>query len=292
MFFLKHRQKILQIVNLFFLQVQSVDRKRTSQFASKSMIKQVKQSEKSMETSWMDGSMTVETALVFPLFIFVLYAVFCVSQLFIASHEIHNGLVETARYAAKYAYSQKDMLTSQMSLNWKFTKYVDDTCLANIKGGAKRVRISVTEEEGKKGVLRLQADAKLMLAIPFLGTYKMHLQEVVYQKKFIGYIEGAMDCEQEGYVYVAETGSVYHTSLSCTHICLQIVPAASLADIGQRKCCQRCMKEGRLQGEYAAVYGDCIHNNLNCSGIKRTIRVIKKEQIGDMPQCSKCAGQN
>lgn len=202
---------------------------------------------------------------------------------------MQNGLVETARYAAKYAYAKKETATSQQILKWQFMKYADESCLTQIRGGAKRIRISLHEEEAKEGMLCLKADAKLTLTIPLLGDYTIPLQEVVHQKKFIGFVEGEKTGEESDYVYIAETGSVYHTSLSCTHICIQIVPASSIANIGQRTCCKHCMKDGKLHGNYATIYGDCIHNNINCSGIKRTVRVVKKEQVSGMPLCTKCA---
>ena len=281
MFFFKLEKYINQFISInrrlyIEFQVQSKTQKRTSQFASKIIQKR-------------DGSMTVEAALVFPLFLFALYVVLCVSHILITSHEIQNGLTETARYAAKYAYTEKESVMSESVLKWQFMKYVDEESLFYISGKAKGMRIMCCGEDRNEDVIRLQADAKLTLAIPFFSTYKIPIQEVVYQKKFIGYRDGESGIETGEYVYVAETGSVYHTSLSCSHICIQVIPASAVTQLDKRTCCKHCMKDGRLHGDYATIYGDCIHNNINCSGIKRTIRLVKKEQITGMPMCTKCA---
>lgn len=97
-------------------------------------------------------------------------------------------------------------------------------------------------------------------------------------------------------VYVAAHGTVYHTDLQCTHIKLSIqqVGSATVDDLrnnGGEKyhSCENC---GSAAGSlvYITQEGNRYHSTLECSGLKRTIREVSVEELGDMRACSKCGG--
>ena len=263
MFFLKKR-----ILFCKKLQVQSMQRmKRTSQSASN------------------QGSVTVEAALVVPLFLFFLYAVFGIYQVLFASQEIYSGLLETARYVAKYSYVSK---SDSATIRLQFSKYVKDADLWMIKGGTLGVQLSKSECNRNDNRIILRARAQCKIAVPVIGTYLVPIKEMVSQKAFLGFSEE--DNFQNGeYVYVAEYAQVYHTDPSCSHICLKIVPVSELSQYPDKRMCRHCMKDGKIKGDYVTIYGDCIHSDCNCSGLKRTVRLCHKEDVNGMPLCSKCA---
>ena len=39
---------------------------------------------------------------------------------------------------------------------------------------------------------------------------------------------------------------------------------------------------------YITPYGDRYHKEKDCAGLRRSIRKLKKSQVGDLPACSKC----
>jgi hypothetical protein len=105
--------------------------------------------------------------------------------------------------------------------------------------------------------------------------------------------------EAEDYVYIAETGTVYHESKDCTHLKLSITKVnRSTLDTqrnssgGRFSACEICKPE-RIKQEYYYItkQGDRYHCNANCSGLKRTIKVIKRSEVGDRRSCTRCGKQ-
>lgn len=97
-------------------------------------------------------------------------------------------------------------------------------------------------------------------------------------------------------VYVAENGRVYHTDENCTHIRLSIrrVSRASLEGTrnaygGRYHACEHC--GGGSGGEvYITSDGNRYHSSLHCSGLRRTVREISVEEVGNLRPCSRCGG--
>ena len=108
--------------------------------------------------------------------------------------------------------------------------------------------------------------------------------------------ESATDGEE--YVYLAENGSVYHVKINCTylHLGIQETNASKLQTARNRsggiyKPCESCMKKGQAvpgMQLYITPYGDRYHQTKDCSGLRRTVRKVKKSQVGGLPPCSKC----
>jgi len=119
----------------------------------------------------------------------------------------------------------------------------------------------------------------------------------VPKKKIAGDDENEDEDDDEVYVYIAETGQVYHMDRNCTYIKLSI-KEASYSEIGSLRStsggkyyeCSICKKNGQAGSKvYITDYGDVYHYTLQCSGIKRTVSVIKLSEAGDRRPCSRCA---
>lgn len=101
------------------------------------------------------------------------------------------------------------------------------------------------------------------------------------------------------YVYVTDNRSVYHTSASCTHLDLTIHAASASAaksmknEYGERyHACEKCAAAGTGSVVYITPYGDCWHASADCSGLKRSIRLVNKDEVeGALCQCSRCAAK-
>ena len=261
------------------------------------------------------GSITVEAACVFPLFLFVMYAILTICQMLITTNEIHSALTETARYAAKYDYVQQhknragenreeknsengseikenditDIIINKSVLQWQFRKYLDKTKLWHIKGGTAGISLAKSQLDSDDNMLQLRADATICISLPLIKDFTIPVQEEIRQKAFLGY-DNTTSLDSGDYVYVAQTGEVYHTDLSCSHICIKIIAKSEL-DSTNKKYCKHCMKDKVIEGDCVTLYGDCLHSDINCSSLKRTIRLVRKDQINHLPLCQKCAGK-
>lgn len=100
--------------------------------------------------------------------------------------------------------------------------------------------------------------------------------------------------QEEEVVYVTKTGTVYHDSLSCSHLKLSVreVSVSQLdklrnEDRAKYYPCEFC---GDRKGStvYITNYGNRYHVSRNCSGIRRDIRSIPISQVGERGLCSRC----
>lgn len=102
--------------------------------------------------------------------------------------------------------------------------------------------------------------------------------------------------EPEPMVYMTETGSVYHSSLGCSYLNLSIDQvsakraAAMKNDYGETyTACETCSRGQAPAGTvYITRKGSHYHNSETCSGLKRTVRLVKKSDAGACHACSRC----
>lgn len=106
------------------------------------------------------------------------------------------------------------------------------------------------------------------------------------------------DGEAENMVYVTASGSVYHKKLNCSHLNLSVSKVAGASVSAKRNeygekyhPCESC---SRNQQPGSAVYitksGNRYHNDKNCSGLKRSVRLVKESEVGDLHPCKRCGG--
>ena len=97
-------------------------------------------------------------------------------------------------------------------------------------------------------------------------------------------------------VYVTVTGTVFHRSLGCRYLNLSLtsIPASEIATRrnssgGRYEPCELCVGSGGPAGlVYITKKGNRYHNSQNCSGLKRTIRIVRESDVAGMRACSNC----
>ncbi len=97
-------------------------------------------------------------------------------------------------------------------------------------------------------------------------------------------------------VYVTETGEVYHTNAECTHLKLSI-QQVGWWEMWQRKnmygdqysACEKCCNQPQTDCVYITEQGNCYHYVNNCPGLKRTIVCMTISEVGQMRLCQRCA---
>lgn len=102
--------------------------------------------------------------------------------------------------------------------------------------------------------------------------------------------------EPEKMVYVTESGTVYHRNLGCRYLKVSVnqISGSSLAharnDSGQKYSpCETCSRNQKPSGVvYVTSSGNRYHNTAACSGLKRTVKLVKESQLGGMHACSSC----
>ena len=97
-------------------------------------------------------------------------------------------------------------------------------------------------------------------------------------------------------VYVTESGSVYHRNPGCSYlnVSLKQIPGSAVKSAGNQygehySACEICSRNQNPAGVvYVTERGNRYHNLESCSGLKRTVRLVKASSVQEMGVCSRC----
>lgn len=244
------------------------------------------------------GSLTFETAVCLPVFMFCMYAFIVFCRIIAVRTVIYEAAaVEASEYLAEYAYlSEKEDALQYSNIfvaNEKIDDYIDDKELVEryISGGISGIKLTGTGIPDENGMIRLTVRYKVRFYIPILGSFEKTYSDTVRQKAYIGYkgTDEEEDSPDEIYVYVAENGEVYHHSRGCTYLYHHTsLMRRNTAENSGYEPCSYC--HASTSGSYVFVTGDGekYHSSPNCSRLLRTVRRVKLSEVGGLPECHKC----
>lgn len=113
-------------------------------------------------------------------------------------------------------------------------------------------------------------------------------------RAWTGYDVETDKAEEEEMVYITEYGEVYHLTKSCSYLTLsiravdiEIVEKLRNADGCCFYICEECGKKC-TNTVFVTSYGNRYHATLQCSGLKRTIQGIPLSKVGNRTVCKKC----
>ncbi len=166
-------------------------------------------------------------------------------------------------------------------------------CEAWIKGGTQGISLLGSHVNSQKSCISIYANYDFKPFISLTGK-TIHMTNRFYAKLWTGYI--IQPAAAEGYVYITEYGSVYHLSTECTHLRLSIksITAEDLKTARNEydkkyDICEKCCGKTPKKAYYIAVKGDCYHEEINCSGLKRTIKCVPESEVEGWKACQRCA---
>lgn len=236
-----------------------------------------------------DASLTVEAAMALPLFLFLMAVFLFWIQFYRTQEESMGRLNKNLRAAAQYAYAATMLETGWM-------------------GGGDG------EQQWENTRITMVDASVLHIPLPIAGGDHFFVRKA-YARPFTGRRYAGRETgekEEDPLVYVAETGTVYHTNQGCTHLRLSIESVA-LDSVQERRNqdgaiyypCERCTGDGAVDGgqggerqETGLVYitreGNRYHYSLGCSGLTRRIRSMRKTEAESQGRrlCSRCTGKN
>ena len=212
------------------------------------------------------GSLTVEAALILPLFLFAALALLSVMDMLTRFMDTELKLYQTARAAAVYGYGASDYISGREG-DW--------------------IRLKVVYPLKSRG----NRFSRLLLVENHVNV---HI--------FNGYGTQALTPgeEREEYVYITTAEEVYHRRRSCPHLNVS-VRAVSGRTVGSRRnedgsrfhLCRYCGRgyspQQAVEGQvYVTDYGGLYHTRINCPDLKRTIRVIPLSEAAGRRPCRDC----
>lgn len=202
------------------------------------------------------ASMTIEAALVLPLFVFAVMNLMSFIEIYREQSNRNMSLHETVKEMAVLGAATK--ITGE------------DECIDIVYP------------------YRVEPYAAVVGFSDFLMFSRMRT------RAWTGYDNEAAQPDEEDKVYVTEYGEVYHYSKSCAYLKLSI-RAVDLDYIEKLRnadgsCYYACEECGRkcTSTVFVTSYGNRYHATLQCSGLKRTIQEIPLSQVGSRTACKKC----
>ncbi len=208
------------------------------------------------------ASLTVETAIVFPLFFFSVVALIYMIMWFSTAENIQKGLVNEARTVAALSYTH-------------------------------------LHEENDEEEITLYRNYFMKMECPVLSLVKLKLKQGVYMRRFTG-VDYISDEEDSEIVYITANGSVYHRNSACTYIKVS-TEKVLYSDIGYKRNksgskyrrCTKCIgKNYDITGPdkvvYISRYGNHYHITDTCTAISRNVMAVKLNEVYDRRVCSKC----
>ena len=207
------------------------------------------------------ASLTVEAAFVLPLFFCGVVSMLSFMDVYKIQTEHLSKLCQNAKSAGMYAYAAGGSNTEDITLP------------------------DIYKYEPVSGIIPLPA-------IWMHNTVKVHAWTGADRG------DGGNDGDEkpEKMVFVTASGSVYHEKWDCRHLNLSVSKAAGENIASMRNeygekyhACESCSK-GKKPGNtvYITKTGNRYHNHKNCSGLKRSIRLVKESDVGNLHACKRC----
>lgn len=251
------------------------------------------------------ASLTLETAMVFPIFLFCMTAVLQYGNVMEQAARFSGALSETGKHMAVTAYLTKyggniDE-AGEFAIGALSTAYAQNSVLKTsgdtsaVKNANLLLSSFLEDDEMIDLVLTYQIRSPIM-GIKLPGSIFLQRARVRAWtgRNTASETEEGKDKAETEYVYVTATGRVYHEDLECTHLKLSVrmTDKASLESLRNNNgaiyhACEKC---GAQAGDtvYITSEGNRYHSSLSCSGLKRTVKQVSKEEAGNMNACSKC----
>ncbi len=241
--------------------------------------------------TFLDGSLTLEAALSLPMFLFAvgmaLYLFVMLQVQYAVGEALDRAVAETALL--------REVSVGKVENLVKASFYKE---LAGQKGSLSKIELGVAGfswKGTKVGGSHIQAQVSYQVKFPFgyFGKRRLKFSNQCKMRRWTGFQEGGGGSVMQEWVYITPAQTVYHTRRSCTHLKLSVksVSSANLKALKKYGACGHCAKgEGRGAVVYLTEEGDCYHYKIHCSGLKRTVYMVRKEEAGGRPPCSRCGG--
>lgn len=240
------------------------------------------------------GSLTVEAAVIVPLITGFFLSILFFFRIFLVQIAVEEALFLVGRTIAVESCLVESDATLYISAEalLKSTLLEEENIERYVIGGVLGVSLLESEFVGKE--IELTADYYVKVPFDIFGSRGIWLTSKNTFKKWMGDLYSGS--EEGEWVYITETGTVYHKDTNCRSLDLHIQEGilSEMSQVrgsnGQRYyACGRCA--GGLsdsEAVYYTDYGRLYHGALTCSALKRTILRVQLSLVGERPPCSFC----
>lgn len=248
-----------------------------------------------------DGYLTIESALVIPVFLFVIISILYVFIMLGTDVEIYRAMKDTStdiEYIEALLSPSNDAAGRDLAIKVGITKNLGSNFFKEniIKGGLEGIDVSDSTYDKSEGVLDIVAEYKYQVPYiaPTIGLLKR--KQRFKCRLYTGINLCNSEEHEEKYVYVTKSGSVYHLDRDCSYLKLNIsnVFYDDIDDLrnkwGEKYYpCDRCVDNKNIPGiVYVTEDGNRYHSSLECFCISRDVTIKKLSEVGGLRACSRC----
>lgn len=240
-----------------------------------------------------NGSYTLEAAVIFPLFAGFLVSILFFFRVIQVETGVGAALSYSSRMTAIACSATDSSVISVGTAHALFLKEISNQEVIEdyVSGG--KLGISLLESSLEGDDVKLLARYKVKLPIKFFSVDGIWIEQHSNSHKWTGKNIGN---EDDPYVYYTKYGTVYHTSQQCKYLDLSI-RSVKITQIGvlrnksghKYSSCSCKAAINKNEGTvYITDYGTEYHGKLGCRDLKRTVMMVHLSEVGDKKQCSKC----
>jgi hypothetical protein len=243
------------------------------------------------------GSLTLEAAFVLPLSLFFLLVLLSFFYVLRVQMKVQRAMEYVVGDVTGMAvYDTDTPLSSQALGNWYIERKIREE-LADVEW-LEQISFRGNELNLQQSMVDVMVTYSVRIPSVMFPVPALHLHQRCRRKLWTGVSQKNEPAEAEDeFVYITETGTVYHRSRECSYLKLSVrgVSSSALGALRNEsgeiyRPCELCRPEG-CEVVYITESGNRYHKSLDCSGLKRQIRAIFITEVGDRTPCSRCGGE-
>lgn len=251
-----------------------------------------------------EAGMTVEAAVVLPLFLYFLLNLSCAIELIRLHGNLQLALWETCGKTAIYGYALCDSDLSPMFtglyiknqlVEYAGKNYLDNAPIKNGSNGLSLWGSDFFSDRDEMDVIVAYtaspwSSRASFTAFSMANRYFAHI--------WTGYEipQNPQEAQKQfDVIYMTETGEVYHENRNCTHLKLSI-REVTRAEAERAKNqwgssyspCEKCRPDTQARQLYITEEGNRYHLSPECPGLKRTVFSVPRSRAAGYRACSRC----
>ena len=240
------------------------------------------------------GSMTIEAALVLPIFLFSIFSLISLISVIKIKSCMDIAVCEVGNEIAikKYSEYSGDIFLPAYIKNELGIFLEDNLSEQDRKRLYSKIYvtdISLLEEEE---IVTFRVDYSVIPDFHMLGLCRIKMNTTYYGHSWQG---STSTKQEETMVFISQNASVYHTDKNCTHFNLTIEKILYdnvnnfRNNEGEKydecRFCNRIANKGKV---YITPEGENYHNIKNCAGLTRSVYTIPYSKVFGKQKCLRC----